>query len=385
MANKAVIMVHAGAGYHSVSREKQYKEVCEEACKQAMTLLLDGASALDGVAAAVKVLEDSSCTNAGLGSALTLEGKVECDSGVMDGESLLFGAVGAISGVKNPVCVAKKLVEGQTKTLSLGRIPPSVLVGTGASDWALHNGCEVVTDSTLITDFSLKTYCQHKRKLEETENKKAKRVRGHLKVNNEEKTISDDDPSLVQDTVGAVCLDSRGNVASAVSSGGISLKHPGRIGQAAVYGAGCWAESKTPLSPGVAVSTSGCGEHLMRTLLARECAQALHSTDIVPVALSQTFVNKFLGSKFLQNVSEKLGGVIVMKHQTEGEGDEDEKLGGVIAMKQQPEEEDDDDDLVDEKLGGVTVMTHHTEEEGDEGRGHTDDTPVWCFLLCNGG
>ncbi|XP_010077042.1 PREDICTED: LOW QUALITY PROTEIN: threonine aspartase 1-like, partial [Pterocles gutturalis] len=115
------------------------------------------------------------------------------------------------------------------------------------------------------------------------------------------------------DTVGAVVIDQEGNVAAAVSSGGLALKHPGRVGQAALYGCGCWAENTgvhTPYS--TAVSTSGCGEHLVRTILARECSWALQTED-AHQALLETMQNKFIGSPFLANEDGVLGGVIVLR------------------------------------------------------------------------
>jgi len=124
----------------------------------------------------------------------------------------------------------------------------------------------------------------------------------------------------VQDTVGVVVLDQAGNVASTVSSGGIALKQPGRVGQASCFGCGCWAQK--PSRPGqvasTAVSTTGCGEHLVRTFLARECGEALATTRAPLTTLQRVMKEKFAESEFLAGVPEKLGGAICMQYDREG-------------------------------------------------------------------
>ncbi|CDQ81588.1 unnamed protein product [Oncorhynchus mykiss] len=92
------VLVHAGAGYHSESKAKEYKHVCKRACQRAVDRLKAGALAVDAVTAALVELEDSPFTNAGMGSNLNLSGEIECDASIMDGKSLRYGAVGAVSG-----------------------------------------------------------------------------------------------------------------------------------------------------------------------------------------------------------------------------------------------------------------------------------------------
>jgi len=124
----------------------------------------------------------------------------------------------------------------------------------------------------------------------------------------------------VQDTVGVVVLDQAGNVASTVSSGGIALKQPGRVGQASCFGCGCWAQK--PSRPGAiastAVSTTGCGEHLVRTFLAKECGEALAGTRQPLQELQRVMKERFAESEFLAGVPEKLGGAICMQFDKEG-------------------------------------------------------------------
>ncbi|XP_052543354.1 threonine aspartase 1 isoform X4 [Tympanuchus pallidicinctus] len=329
------VLVHAGAGYHSESKAKEYKHVCKRACQKAIEKLQAGALATDAVTAALIELEDSPFTNAGMGSNLNLLGEIECDASIMDGKSLNFGAVGALSGIKNPVSVANRLLcEGQKGKLSAGRIPPCFLVGEGAFRWAVDHGIPACPPG-----FSLAAFKRNKRKLELAErvetdliqlkkrrqsNEKGSRVMCRTcgrpsKANDGSRggdqielySLENDSGTL--DTVGAVVVDQEGNVAAAVSSGGLALKHPGRVGQAALYGCGCWAENTGAHTPySTAVSTSGCGEHLVRTILARECSCALQTED-AHQALLETMQNKFIGSPFLASEDGVLGGVIVLR------------------------------------------------------------------------
>ena len=276
------------------------------------------------------VLEDAGETNAGFGSNLTEAGTVEMDAGLMDGSSLLFGSVGAISGVKNPILVAQKLVEEQGKgLLPLGRVPPGFLVGEGATEWAVRHNIATIDTESLISEKAAKLYKHYKKKLDaykmsmqlasanakrkreanrmsgtngclsNIENcKRLKQETDYLDVNDQvrsndgattsklldgnttlgsgdgtndvserlsdpgDKEDEDDDDVVddkVHDTVGVVVLDRSGRVASTVSSGGIALKQPGRVGQASCFGCGCWAQRpiQAEAENSTAVSTTG--------------------------------------------------------------------------------------------------------------------------------
>ncbi|NXO67931.1 TASP1 aspartase, partial [Phainopepla nitens] len=302
------VLVHAGAGYHSESKAKEYKHVCKRACQKAIEKLQAGALATDAVTAALIELEDSPFTNAGLGSNLNLLGEIECDASIMDGKSLNFGAVGALSGIKNPVSVANRLLcEGQKGKLSAGRIPPCFLVGEGAYRWAVDHGIPACPPGIMATRFSLAAFKRNKRKLELAEKVETDLIQ--LKKRRQSNEKENDSGTL--DTVGAVVVDQEGNVAAAVSSGGLALKHPGRVGQAALYGCGCWAENTGAHNPySTAVSTSGI--YYFYKYLIKECSCALQTED-AHQALLETMQNKFIGSPFLANEDGVLGGVIVLR------------------------------------------------------------------------
>ncbi|ROL49675.1 Threonine aspartase 1, partial [Anabarilius grahami] len=282
--------------------------------------------------------QDSPFTNAGTGSNLNISGEIECDASIMDGKSLNYGAVGALSGIKNPVLVARRLLsETQKGKLSAGRIPPCFLVGKGAEQWAVSHGIPACPTEKMTTKFSLSGYKRNKRKMElaeQVETKKRKQSRendfGCLEPVGDIMVEGEENNSACLDTVGAVVVDREGNVAAAVSSGGLAMKHPGRVGQAAHYGCGCWAENARDVSLySTAVSTSGSGEHLIRTMLARECSTAMQ-TENAHQALLEAMQNKFISSPFLAGEDCVLGGVIVLRCCSCGEAQRSEDIQALL-------------------------------------------------------
>uniref|UniRef100_A0A8C1PW46 Threonine aspartase 1 n=1 Tax=Cyprinus carpio TaxID=7962 RepID=A0A8C1PW46_CYPCA len=318
-----MIFTSSGAGYHSESKAKEYKHVCKRACQRAVDRLRAGGLALEAVTAALMELEDSPFTNAGTGSNLNLSGEIECDASIMDGKSLNYGAVGALSGIKNPVLVARRLLsETQKGKLSAGRIPPCFLVGKGAEQWAISHGIPACPTEKMTTS-----------EYQTTQNPLSASdvcLTADLCPVGDILVAGEENNSACLDTVGVVVVDREGNVAAAVSSGGLAMKHPGRVGQAAHYGCGCWAENARDVSLySTAVSTSGSGEHLIRTMLARECSTAMQAEN-THQALLEAMQNKFISSPFLAGEDCVLGGVIVLRCCTCGEAQRSEDIQALL-------------------------------------------------------
>ncbi|KAF4125876.1 hypothetical protein GMORB2_1122 [Geosmithia morbida] len=144
------IFIHAGAGFHSPQNERIHLEACASASEMGMRFLKAGSSAIESVEAALKVLEDKEITNAGYGSNLSIDGIVECDATVVDhlGRS---GACGAVPGVRNPISLAKTILDTSNKPLSLRRVPPNALVGEGAKKFAEENGIVTCSNEQLVS------------------------------------------------------------------------------------------------------------------------------------------------------------------------------------------------------------------------------------------
>lgn len=320
--------MHVGAGSHSEYLTPSYQKTCKEACKAALLLLQEGCNSTQAITAAVSVLEDCPLTNAGIGSNLTMKRTIECDAGIMEGSGLNFGSVGALCNIKNPVQVARKILEEQNKGLSCGRVPPCTLVGAGAFDWAASNGFQYLSDSELVTRSAERQYTKNlelvtqeaKNELSEAKDIARSAERHYLDLVRQKEASTNNNTKQIDgnarlDTVGAVCVDSSGTVSAAVSSGGLLLKVPGRIGQAAVFGSGCWAQNSSEKDrPSIACSVSGVGEYLMKTMFARECYQVVYDRHDSISALPDVFKERFLESPCLRNAPSKLAGVLTVKH-----------------------------------------------------------------------
>jgi beta-aspartyl-peptidase (threonine type) len=232
---KIAIAIHGGAGDDS-EFIKQNKAAYEEGLKEAVLsgyeLLKQGKSALDAVEAAVNSLENNPLFNAGRGSALNNRGEVEMDAAVMDGKALKAGAVSMVKNTKNPVSLARKVLEETNHVL---------ISGYGATQFAADMDVPLETDSYFITDHQQEVFMETSSRETRQEMLK-KRIHG---------------------TVGAVALDAGGNVAAATSTGGIENSLPGRIGDSCLIGAGCYANNNT-----CAVSATGDGEYIITGVIA---------------------------------------------------------------------------------------------------------------------
>lgn len=273
-----------------------------------MKVLEDGGTCFEAVREAIIVLEDDPLTNAGFGSNLTLDGTVEGDASIMNGKNLIFGACGAVRKIKNPISLAYNISQKQLGIMPLGLVPPNLMVGEGALKLAKKSGLKVVNEAKLVSRKAFRQREKYKAMLDNALPKKEAEVNGRIEA--------DTMLNKSMDTVGAVCIDNYGDVASGCSSGGLLLKCPGRVGQAAHYGSGVWADSSDKgLRPSIAVCTTGCGEHLVQTLLAKTIADELIVEKNCPtVDLHRCMNERFMNSRFLQNVkTPKLGGALVLK------------------------------------------------------------------------
>jgi len=246
-----VLVVHGGAGTILKSdmtdaREKEYTAGLQSALQAGYRILEHGGTALDAVEAAVKVLEDNPLFNAGKGAVFTNEGKNELDASIMNGSNLGAGAVAGVTTVKHPISAARAVMEKSDHVM---------MAGAGADRFAAQQGLEIVDPSYFFTEERYRSLMNLKaRDSTETELDHSDRKKNSLLRNNDNKF----------GTVGAVALDRKGNLAAATSTGGMTNKRYGRVGDSPVIGAGTYADNKT-----CAVSCTGWGEYFIRLVMAK--------------------------------------------------------------------------------------------------------------------
>ena len=247
---KAVIAIHGGAGAitraaMSAEKEQHYRQQLNAIVTAGQQILATGGSALDAVTEAVRLLEECPLFNAGKGAVFTHQGTHELDASIMDGRTLDVGAVAGVSQIRNPILAARKVMENS---------PHVLFIGAGAEAFAAEQGLEQVAPDFFSTP---ERWEQLQRALSSQQ-----MVLDH---DGAAQSHSDDplDPDRKFGTVGAVALDLQGNLAAATSTGGMTNKQVGRVGDSPLVGAGCYANNKT-----VAVSCTGTGEVFIRTLAA---------------------------------------------------------------------------------------------------------------------
>lgn len=218
------IIVHGGAGpwNNDLNRLKNGQAACEQAAQQGQDILIQGGSALDAVEKAVRVLEDSPFLNAGRGSYLNSAGIIEMDALIMDGRLLEIGAIAAVKNIRNPIALARKILD---------RSEFNMLVGSGAEIFAESIDFPTCNLADLLVEVNVAAETQ---------------------------------ANLTNDTVGAVAIDASGNLASATSTGGTRGKYPGRVGDCPLVGSGGYADNFTG-----AASATGRGEDLMKILISK--------------------------------------------------------------------------------------------------------------------
>ena len=260
---KISMVVHGGAWDMPDDMVEAHKSGCKDALRAGWEVLLSGGDALEAVELAIRKLEDDATFNAGTGAPLNTQGEVELDASIMEGEGLRAGGVAAVQRIKNPIALARRVLESENV----------LVVGRGASIFAGEVGIEQCSPQELIVERETKRW----QALRMDEGFHAEQVFG---VHN-------------SGTVGAVAIDKRANIAAGDSTGGSPYKHPGRVGDSPLIGCGVYAEN------GVGgVACTGWGESIIRVVMAKSAVDFLREGKPVQEAASLT----------LQLLQEKVGG-----------------------------------------------------------------------------
>ena len=237
------IAIHAGAGTISkedftAPLEQEIRDALKMAVLAGHEVLSSGSSSLDAVTRAVIILENSPHFNAGRGAVFNAEGKHELDASIMDGFSLEAGAITGVHNIRNPILLARKVMTDSVHVM---------LMGEGAEVFARANGIEFADDDYFYTD-------RRWQQLQKAKNELKQGAR-----------IQAESPDRWMSTVGAVALDADGNLAAATSTGGMTNKRWGRVGDSPIIGAGTYADNRS-----CAVSATGHGEYFIRATVARD-------------------------------------------------------------------------------------------------------------------
>jgi beta-aspartyl-peptidase (threonine type) len=247
------IAIHAGAGTIrkgdlTEESELELRNALKKAVLAGHQVLKDGDSSLDAVTVAVTSLEDSPHFNAGKGAVFNAEGKNELDASIMEGEGLRAGAVTGVRNIRNPILLARKVMTESSHVM---------LMGAGAEQFARENGIQFENDQYFFTEYRWQ---------------QLQKARGTA---DGETTYLSETPDHWFSTVGAVALDSAGNLAAATSTGGMTNKRWGRIGDSPIIGAGTYADNRS-----CAVSATGHGEYFIRATVARDICARVQFTGV---------------------------------------------------------------------------------------------------------
>jgi beta-aspartyl-peptidase (threonine type) len=266
------IVIHGGAGgikreNFTEDQQKAYKEKLQEALEAGYKTLENDGTSLDAIQAAINVMENSPLFNAGKGSVYNSEGNQEMDAAIMDGRTLNSGAVAGVNHIKNPILAARVVMDSSKHVM---------LSGKGAEIMAKKYGIEMVDSSYFFTE---------------------KRLNQLRKIQGKEKTQLDHTAYLIKNeliddhkhgTVGAVAIDKNGNIAAGTSTGGMTNKKYGRIGDVPIIGAGTYANNLT-----CGISATGTGEYFIRTVAAHEVSNLIQYKGLHPSdALHEVLFNQ---------------------------------------------------------------------------------------------
>jgi len=267
---KPALIVHGGAWDIPDDAVDACKSGCARALSAGWSVLSRGGSALDAIEAAIIVLEDDPVFDAGYGSHLNLDGRVECDAIVMDAATLRAGSVAALQRVRNPIRAARAVLE---------KCPHMMLVAEGAERFVAQHGVSLCAPEDLVSPAEREAW-EHCR----VDTHAAEHHRGHD-----------------QGTVGAVAIDSAGKLFAATSTGGTCCKLPGRVGDSPLIGCGCYADAETG-----GVSSTGYGEGIMKIVMAKTAADFLRPAASSPARAAQAAV------QLLANRTHATGGLILL-------------------------------------------------------------------------
>lgn len=282
---KYSLMVHGGAGALDNVKDNhvamRYIESLRSVLEHGREILRLGGSALQAVETCASLLEDDSIFNAGCGSVLNEDGKVEMDAAIMDGRTLNAGAVAGIHNIANPVQLAR---------LVMAHSEHVMLVTEGAMKFASHHDLELVEDQYFYTEERLQQLAQAR--------EQDKIMLDHDDTEGGIDTVKEPEK---MGTIGAVAFDLEGNLAAATSTGGIVNKRFGRVGDSPIIGAGVYADNES-----CAVSATGYGEDFMRTVIAKHIAGQIEFLDMNAMQATQA------GIQYLNRRVQGRGGVIVI-------------------------------------------------------------------------
>lgn len=262
---KYVMVIHGGAGtiekqHMTPEKEAAYTAALTEALQSGYDLLKEGKSSMDAVQAAVNVMENSPLFNAGKGAVFTNDGRNELDASIMDGKTLKAGAVAGVTNIKNPINAARAVMDKSEHVMMMGK---------GAELFAAANGCDTVPASYFFTQ---ERWDQLQRTKREEETGRAafndtdirrSRISG----------ISQADKKF--GTVGAVALDKEGNLAAGTSTGGMTNKRYGRVGDSPIIGAGTYCNNLT-----AGISSTGWGEYYIRSVAANRVSALIELKNL---------------------------------------------------------------------------------------------------------
>jgi beta-aspartyl-peptidase (threonine type) len=241
LSNQPILLVHGGAWAIPDDMVEAHLKGAGNAADAGWKVLERGGSALDAVEAAIVVMEDDETFDAGRGSFLTRDGRVQLDALMMDGRTLRAGGVGCVEHIRNAILAARKVLEDS---------PHVYLVAQGAEAFAQEHGIELCSNEELIIPREIE-------RLKEAQQKEGAGEKHEIFAS----------PTTSHDTVGAVALDAGGNIAAGTSTGGTLNKTPGRVGDSSLIGCGCFADNES-----AACSTTGWGEPMMKLVLAKWAA-----------------------------------------------------------------------------------------------------------------